>query len=224
MSALSPKNVKGKCSNILPNANFINTVSNSQYLNLRQWVRQQINPIAKSPEGKKQQRKQAKEIADNGYLVFMWDKYFATSSHSFCSVTLGALSELWFKCLNIDMWITLPGICVWEEFLTSQEHPQLTHQGWGLWLSRVGQMTLCGVTVRWLSCLSSFLLQPMGHKDTLMTTPAGPLLARSHSTHIKIQQFLTEWHWGWLELRPWGLLVEQATETIWLWKPGCSCL
>lgn len=150
MSALSPKNVKGKCSNILPNANFINTVSNSQYLNLRQWVRQQINPIARSPEGKKHQRKQAKEIADNGYLVFMWDKYFATSSHSFCSVTLGALSELRFKCLNIAMWITLPGIFVWEEFLTStpQEHPQLTHrtphQGWGLWLSRVGQVTLCG--------------------------------------------------------------------------------
>lgn len=104
MSALFPKNVKCKCSNILPNANFINTVSNSQYLNLRQWVRQQINPIANSPEGKKQQRKQAKEIADNGYLVFMWDKYFATSSHSFCSHTLGALSELWLKCLNIEIY------------------------------------------------------------------------------------------------------------------------
>lgn len=210
MSALYSKNVKGKCSNILPNANFINTVSNPQYLNLRQWVRQQINPIAKSPEGKKQQRKQAKEIADNGYLVFMWDKFFATSSHSFCSVTLGALSELWLKCLNIAIWITLPGVSVWEEFLTSQEHPQLSHrtpqQGWGLCLSRVGQVTLVGSKpsswARWMCCLSSFVLQPTGHRDTLMATPAGPLLAQSHSTHIKIQQFLTGWHWGWFQLSP----------------------
>lgn len=169
MSALSPKNVKGKCSNILPNANFINTVSNSQYLDLRQWIRQQINPIAKSPEGKKQQRKQAKEMADNGYLVFMWDKYFATSSHSFCSVTLGALIELWFQCLNIAIWITLPGIFAWEEFLISQEHPQLTGHltkagicgfpGWDKWHC-LG--TKASSWVRWLCCSSSLFCSPWG--------------------------------------------------------------
>lgn len=121
--------------------------------------------------GKETTEQQAKEIADNGYLVFMWDKYFATSSHSFCSVTLGALTELWFKCLNIALWITPPGILAWEEFLPSQEHAELTHShlsrlgspGWDKWHC-VGSKA--SSWDRGLCCLSSSVLQPMGHKDT----------------------------------------------------------
>lgn len=92
--------------------------------------------------GKETTEQQAKEIADNGYLVFMWDKYFATSSHSFCSVTLGALTELWFKCLNIALWLTPPGILAWEEFLPSQEHAELAHSH----LSELGSVTFQGGT------------------------------------------------------------------------------
>lgn len=195
MSALSPKNVKGKCSNILPNANFINTVSNSQYLNLRQWVRQQINPIAKSPEGKKQQRKQAKEIADNGYLVFMWDKYFATSSNSFCSATLGALRELWFKCLNLAMWIALPGIFVWEEFLTSQRastadsqdiSPRLVAFQGGTSDTEWGLNPAAGSG-------SAAAHGTQGHRDD--HSCSSPVSSKPFHTHQN-PAISAEWHWG----------------------------
>lgn len=51
-------------------------------------------------------------------------------------------------------------------------------------------------------------------------TCRSPLEWRATPHTPKFNNFLTEWPWGGLQLRPQDSLVEQATETIWLWKPG----